>query len=90
MVFVISNTPDFDANTKKNNEYKVEYHDPGNINNDSNIDLVDVTVLAKILAGWNDLEFNPNALDVDGDGVENLYDLVRLAQYLAGWDVEVA
>lgn len=90
LVFDISNTPLFDANTKKNNEYKVEYHDPGNINNDSNIDLADITVLAKILAGWNDLEFNPNALDVDGNGVENLCDLVRLAQYLAGWDVELA
>ena len=48
------------------------------------MDLVDVSVLAKCLAGW-EVEVNEAALDFSGDGVVNLFDLVRLAQHVAGW-----
>ena len=46
----------------------------------------DVTALAEALAGW-DNDLNEDALDLNGDGVQNLKDLVLLAQYVAGWDV---
>ncbi|MBQ9919577.1 MAG: hypothetical protein IJO49_01990, partial [Clostridia bacterium] len=50
------------------------------------VDIEDVSVLSKYLAGW-DVDCNEAALDVSGDGVVNLFDLVYLSQYVAGWDV---
>lgn len=66
---------------------KVDYI-PGDANGTGKVDLADVSVLAKYLAGW-DIECNEAALDVDGDGLVNLNDLIHLAQYVAGWKVEL-
>ena len=59
---------------------------PGDIDGTSEVDMEDVSVLAKYLAGWN-VDVNEDALDVSGDGVVNLFDLVLLSQYVAKWDV---
>ncbi len=62
---------------------------PGDFTGSGTVDLEDVTVLAKLFAGWN-VETVSTSLDLNGDGVENLKDLVLLAQYVAGWDVTLS
>ncbi len=61
---------------------------PGDIDGTGEVDLSDVTNIARYFAGW-DVDVNESALDVDGDGLVNLNDLIHLAQYVAGWDVEL-
>ena len=58
----------------------------GDIDGTGEVDLSDVNVISKYLAGWDE-DVNEAALDVNGDGVVNLKDLVLLSQYVAGWDV---
>lgn len=60
----------------------------GDASGDKKVDLSDVTLLAKHLAGWDDA-VNADALDVNADGTVNLKDLVLLAQFVAGWDVKL-
>ena len=64
---------------------------PGDINGShTEADLEDVNLLAQYMAGWNvEALVNEEALDVNGDGAQNLKDLVLLAQYVAGWDIEL-
>ena len=59
----------------------------GNINDDGegNVDIDDVVALAQIVAGWQGVVHNSNALDVNGDGYVTIDDVVHLAQYVAGW-----
>lgn len=61
----------------------------GDVNNDTVINLQDVTLLSQFLAGW-DVTVNDSALDTDGDTLVNLNDLVLLSQFVAGWNVELA
>lgn len=87
-------TPNFTSETKKNYEIIIPYNSsqptytPGNINDDGEVNLSDVVVLAQKMAGW-DVSCNQNALDVNGDSATNLQDVVYLAQYVAGWDVQL-
>lgn len=64
---------------------------PGNVDGDEDdkVDLNDVVALAQVVAGWEDVAHNPEALDINGDGNVDLNDVVHLAQYVAGWDVEL-
>ena len=87
LYYQISNSPAF----KNLFTYTATYYSPtqlkaGNINLDEEgvVDLIDVTTLARALAGWK-VECNENGFDVNGDGNANLFDLVHLAQYVAGW-----
>ena len=59
---------------------------PGDINNDGDINLKDLVILAQKQANW---DVNPviAALDTDGNGIFNLDDVNFFAQYLAGWPV---
>ena len=57
----------------------------GDANDDGQINLDDVVVLAQYVAEW-DIECNEAALDVNGDGTVNLDDIVHLAQYVAEWE----
>ena len=57
----------------------------GDANDDGNINLDDVVVLAQYVAEW-DIECNEAALDTNGDGIVNLDDIVHLAQYVAEWE----
>ena len=60
----------------------------GDISADNKVNLEDVNLLAKYLAGWN-VSVNEAVIDVDGNKKVNLNDLVLLAQYVAGWDVKI-
>ena len=57
---------------------------PGDINDDTFINLKDLVMLAQKQAGWN---VNPviAALDTNADGDFTLDDVAFFAQYLAGW-----
>ena len=57
----------------------------GDIDGTGEVDLTDVTFIAKSLAGW-EVDCNESALDVNVDGAVNLKDLIHLARYVAGWE----
>lgn len=61
----------------------------GNVNADPDglVNIDDVVALAQIIAGWQGVQHNPDALDVNGDNDVTIDDVVLLAQYVAGWDV---
>ena len=63
---------------------KIYYGDP---NNDDHINLNDITLMLRYIAGWNlsEREFDFAAADVNLDGVVNLSDVTKLLQYIAGW-----
>lgn len=59
----------------------------GDANGDNSIDLKDVTVMRRALAGW-DVAVNDTAADINKDGSFDLKDVVILRRYLAGsWGV---
>lgn len=61
----------------------------GDANGDDSIDLRDVTLMRRALAGWN-VTVNESAADVNKDGSFDLKDIVILRRYLAGgWGVEL-
>ncbi len=60
----------------------------GDADGTGEIDMEDVAVLSRYLAGW-EVDCNESALDVSGDGAVNLFDLVLLSQFVAGWDVKI-
>jgi hypothetical protein len=59
---------------------------PGDVNGDGIVNTLDLTRLARYLAGQN-VEMDLTAADVTGDGTVNTLDLTRLARYLAGQNV---
>lgn len=61
----------------------------GDVNGDESIDLKDVVVMRRALAGW-DVELNEANGDVNKDGSFDLKDVVVLRRFLAGWDVAIA
>ena len=61
----------------------------GDVNGDDSIDLKDVTLMRRALAGWN-VTIDQKAADVNKDGSFDLKDVVILRRYLAGgWGVEL-
>ncbi len=59
---------------------------PGDVNNDGEVNIKDVTLLKQYLAKWN-VKINETNADVTGDGVINVKDLTLLKQYIAKWNV---
>lgn len=61
---------------------------PGQVRGEGEVEIGDLTALAKYIAGW---DFCPRILNCDmtGDGQVSLADLLQLAKYLAGWNVEL-
>ena len=59
---------------------------PGDVNDDGNVDMKDLTRLQQYLAEW-EVYINENAADVTGDKKVDMKDLTRLQQYLAKWEV---
>ena len=57
---------------------------PGDIDDSNGVNLYDVVVLARAVAGW-DVYYNTSALDVNGDGYNDATDVNHLAKYVAGW-----
>ncbi len=59
---------------------------PGDVNDDGDVNLSDVTLLLKHLASW-DVTINTDAADVNDDSEVTLADATLLLKHLAGWDV---
>ena len=60
----------------------------GDADADGEVNLKDVVLLRRWLAGGWDAEIDESAADVDGDNAVTLQDVVRITRYLAGgWDV---
>ncbi|MBQ4578552.1 MAG: hypothetical protein IJA84_05755 [Clostridia bacterium] len=58
---------------------------PGDVNSDGVVELLDVTVLRRFIAGWTGVTVDEAAADVNGDGEIGLDDAVILRRHLAGW-----
>ena len=62
----------------------------GDANDDKSVDLRDVTVIARYLAGGWNVSINDENADVNGDSHVDLKDAVLLRRYLAGgWNVSL-
>ncbi|MBQ3088052.1 MAG: hypothetical protein IJC36_00285 [Clostridia bacterium] len=57
---------------------------PGDINNDGNVNLKDLVMIAQYQVGW-EVEPVIAALDTNADDVFDLEDVTYLAKHLAGW-----
>ena len=71
-----------------NGSVDVSKYMPGDINNDSKVNMKDVTRLHQYINGW-DVSVVKAAIDVNGDGKVNMKDVTRLHQYINGWDVPI-
>ena len=58
---------------------------PGDVNSDGAVELLDVTVLRRFIAGWTGVTVDEAAADLSGDGEIGLDDAVILRRHLAGW-----
>ena len=63
----------------------------GDLNEDKEIDMKDVVLLAQYVAEWDSAleSVDPSTTDVNADGETDMKDVVLLAQYVAEWDVEL-
>lgn len=62
----------------------------GDVNGDTTIDLKDVVLIRRHIAGGWDVEVDLDAADVNDDGNVDLKDVVLIRRYIAGgWDVEL-
>ena len=63
---------------------------PGDVDCDGEVDLADVTLLTRYLAGGWNVTVDETIADVNKDGKVDLKDVVLIRRYLAGgWDVEL-
>ena len=60
----------------------------GDVNGDNSVDMKDVTLMRRALAGW-DITINEEYADVNGDKSFDMKDVTILRRYLAGWDVTI-
>lgn len=61
----------------------------GDANADGNVDLLDVTVLARYNAEWDGYDkqiFDLKAMDLDGSGSVDLLDVTQFSRHIAEWD----
>ena len=66
----------------------VDWHLPGDADLDGEVDLADVAVLTRYLAGGWDVTVNIDNCDVNGDHALDLKDVILIRRFLAGgWDV---
>ena len=62
----------------------------GDVNGDGMINLKDVVMLRRFIAGGWGIEVDPRTADVNSDGTINLKDAVMLRRYIAGgWNVKI-
>lgn len=63
----------------------------GDVNGDKEINLKDVVLLRRYIAGGWDVNIDENAADVDHNGEIDLKDVVMLRRFIAGdWDIELS
>lgn len=67
----------------------VRSHLPGDVNDDGEVNMKDVTTLQRYLVGW-DVKINPDAADCNGGDGINMKDLTLLQRFICGWDVTLA
>ena len=89
-----NSTFDIDLNEAEfatvNGAVEITNNIPGDPNKDGSVDLKDVVLIRRWLAGGWDAVINEANADVNGDGVVSSKDLVVLRRYLAGgWDAEL-
>ena len=65
------------------------YYERGDIDQNHKINLTDVSLLLKYIAGWS-FAFEDKDADTNGDGKINLSDVSLLLKYIAGWNVQFA
>ena len=70
--------------------YNNPQQNPGDVNEDGSVDLKDVVIMSRALAGGWDLYLNENNADVNKDSFFDLKDVTLVRRYLAGWDVTLA
>ena len=74
-------------------EWQIEISDEkvsGDANNDGAIDLKDVVMIRRYVAGGWDVEIDTANADVNADNTVDLKDVVLIRRYIAGgWDVEL-
>ncbi|MBQ6945699.1 MAG: bacterial Ig-like domain-containing protein [Ruminococcus sp.] len=74
-------------------EWQIETSDEkvsGDANNDGAIDLKDVVIIRRYVAGGWDVEIDASNADVNADNTVDLKDVVLIRRYIAGgWDVEL-
>ncbi len=62
----------------------------GDASGDGALDLKDIVLIRRYLAGWDNVTIHTDAADVDGDGAVTLQDVMLISRYLAGGgDVEL-
>ncbi len=70
--------------------YKVVYLEDtvkGDVNGDNTVDVDDLVLVQKAVAGWKIDENSKNAADVTGDGVVDVDDIIYIQKKVAGWKV---
>lgn len=76
--------------TINNGKVSIIDYIPGDVNGDKNVNMMDVILVRRFLAGGYDVTINENAADVNGDTSINMLDVIIFRRYLAGgWDVEL-
>ncbi|MGN1104870.1 MAG: dockerin type I domain-containing protein [Candidatus Coproplasma sp.] len=60
----------------------------GDVNGDALVNGKDAIILARYLAGWENIQISSGA-DVNNDGSVNGKDAILLARYLAGWNIQL-
>ena len=71
----------FNGSVTVNNSKSI--YTPGDLNGDDKINLVDVVLLIRYQAGWENLEIVTEAADFDGDGSVGMKDIILLLRSLA-------
>ena len=69
---------------------KTDKHENGDINEDGSINLKDVVLLRRYIAGGWNVTLDETTADINKDGSVNLKDVVLLRRYIAGgWNVKL-
>ncbi|MBE6741410.1 MAG: hypothetical protein E7570_03815 [Ruminococcaceae bacterium] len=62
----------------------------GDANGDMNVNIMDVILIRRFIAGGYDVTINENAANVNGDTRINMTDVIYIRRFIAGgWDVEL-
>lgn len=72
---------------KRNGFTNIVYLLDGNVNGDNTVDVDDLVLVQKAVAGWKIDENSKNAADVTGDGVVDVDDIIYIQKKVAGWKV---
>lgn len=59
-------------------------YDPGDVNGDKNINMMDVILIRRYIAGGYDVTINAGAADVNADSSINMIDVIMIRRYIAG------